>query len=206
VTNGSASSSGSYSPDGLNPNHGFGKSIRVAITPMIGMTLGISYARGPFIHGASGSYYGTSYAGGHDPAEYAQEIVGLDLDYSFGHFSFYGEGFLNRWKFADEYGSALDAAGFSAEARFVPVPRISLAARFGGLFFNDIAPDGSVTGSSPGIIAGPWDRDVVRLEGAFGYRISRSVLIKAVYQHVNTVGVGNDPADDTIALEIVAGF
>ena len=46
----------------------------------------------------------------------------------------------------------------------------------------------------------------MRIEGAFGYRISRQVLVKGVYQHVNTVGLDDDPADDTATLQIVASF
>ena len=61
----------------------------------------------------------------------------------------------------------------------------------------------SYYGTIPGT---PWDHDIMRIEGAFGYRISRQVLVKGVYQHVNTVGLDDDPADDTATLQIVASF
>ncbi|HLF14635.1 MAG TPA: hypothetical protein VI932_07085 [Bacteroidota bacterium] len=205
VTNGMVSSTGSYAPGGLNDNHGLGKAARVALTPVTGFTIGLSAARGPFMAEGASSYYGTTYAGGRDASIHVQEIAGLDLEYGYGYFTFYGEGFLNRWEFSDEYGEDLEAAGFSAELRFVPAARFSLAARVGAISFNELPGEGDpgYYGTIPGT---PWDRDILRIEGAVGYRISRQVLVKGVYQHVNTVGLNDDPADDTAALQIVASF
>ena len=67
-----------------------------------------------------------------DPADHVQEIAGLDVEYGYGHFTFYGEGFLNRWEFSDEYGTDLEARHRSAHFRHqllqglhprVPTPR-----------------------------------------------------------------------------------
>jgi len=205
ITNGAPSLSSSYAPGGLNPNRGFGKYARVALTPITGLTAGVSFARGQFLPSGTNPFYGGSYSGKFDPAEYFQEILGVDLAYSTGHFEFYGEGFHNRWAFADEYGSDLRATGFSGEIRYVPATRLSLAARVGGLFFNRI--QASVYGPDYLIVFydGPWDRDMMRLEVAAGYRVTREVLVKVVYQHNRTVH-GNDPADDAAVTQIVVNF
>lgn len=205
LVNGAVSATGSYAPGGINDNHGFGQAVRLALTPSTGFTVGISGARGPFISGSAASYYGSSYTGGHDPAAHLQQIAGIDVEYAYEHFTFYAEGFLNRWEFSDEYGADLDAAAISAELRFVPATRISLAARVGAISFSELpaAGDPGYYGTIPGT---PWDRDVLRIEGAAGYRISREVLLKAVYQRVNTVGLGDDPSDDTAAIQVVASF
>ena len=205
VTNGMVSSTGSYSPDGLNNNHGFGTIARVAVTPMTGLTVGLSAAVGPYMSGETSYDYGYTYPNDLDPATHEQKIAGIDLEYAAGYFTFYGEGVLNSWEFSDVYGDDLGAAGFSAEVRYVPAARFSLAARVGAIEFSELpAPgDPGYYGTIPGA---PWDHDIMRIEGAFGYRISRQVLVKGVYQHVNTVGLQDDPADDTATLQIVAGF
>lgn len=204
LTNGAPSSGGSYSPGGLNSNRGFGKYARVALSPVTGLTAGVSYSRGPFLPSGADPSYGGSYAGGYDPAEYFQELVGADLEYSIGHVEFTAEGFHNRWAFANEYGSDLTATGFSGEVRFVPATRLSLAARVGGIFFNRI--NGIVYGPQylPVSYDGPWDRDIVRIEGAAGYRITREALVKIIYQHNRMKGT--DPTDDQGVVQLVVSF
>lgn len=206
LTNGTIASSASYSPDGLNENHGFGKTARLAVTPLTGMTFGVSYARGPFLSEGQASYYGVPAPGGDDPYEYYQEIVGIDLDYSYDHFSFYGEAFFSSWNYEDEYGADFEASGFSAELRYVPLTRVMVAARVGGIFFNDVEGMVYPLYYPPEPYAGPWGRDLLRTEIALGYRFNREVLLKAVYHHVGQPDRGPDPADDGVGLQIVASF
>jgi hypothetical protein len=205
VTNGSISATGSYADGGFNDNGGLGASARLAVTPATGLTIGISAARGQFMSEDATSYYGGTATGGHDPAQHVQQIAGLDLEYGYEHFTLYAEGFFNRWEFSDEYGTDLDAAGVSAELRYVPAARFSLAARLGTILFNTLPAqdDPGYSGTIPGAT---WDHNVLRFEGAAGYRVSREVLLKAVYQHVYTYGLPADPWDDSAALQIVASF
>jgi len=204
LTNGVPSSSGSYSPGGLNPNRGFGKYLRLGLSPFTGLTAGFSYARGPFLPSGGNTTYGAGYTAEGDPAKYYQEIFGADLEYSIGHLDFYAEGFHNRWAYADVYGADLKATGASAEIRYVPATRYSVALRVGGVFFNRI--HATVYGPLylPVFYDGTWDRDVFRIEGAAGYRIARNVLLKLVYQHTETRGA--DPPDDLSAVQMVVNF
>lgn len=205
VINGSLSATGSYAEGGFNDNGGLGVSGRVAVTTPAGFTAGLSAGAGQFMSEDAVSYYGGYATGGLDPADHPQAIAGLDLEYAYGHFTLYAEGFFNRWEFSDVYGVDLDALGGSAEVRYVPAARYSLAARVGGIAFNHLPGEGdpSYSGTIPGQ---SWDHDVLRIEGAFGYRITREVLLKVVYQHVTTFGLPSDPDDDSAVLQIVASF
>ena len=205
VINGMVSSTYSYAPDGLNDNAGLGVSARIALTPSTGLTIGLSAAAGQFMSEDVAGYYGGTEPNPHDPADHPQRIAGLDLEWAWEHFTLYAEGFLNRWEFSDVYGADLDAAGVSAEVRFVPAARFSLAARVGGISFNTLPEPGdpAYAGTIPGAT---WDHNVLRLEGAAGYRFTREVLLKAVYQHVRTYGLPSDPDDDVAGLQLVASF
>jgi hypothetical protein len=200
VTNGMESATSGYYQGGLNTNRGVGKTFRVAMTPSIGLTLGLSYAFGPFM--SEGTYYGVTY----DPLEYQQRIAGADLEFSSGHFSCYGEFVFNTWALADIYGSDLQAAGYTFEAAYTVVPRLSVAARAGGLSFNSISAVLRQSNYIPGPYDGPWDHDQFRLEGSIGYRVSREVLLKAVGVLNRTLGVASDPPDNVIGIQTVASF
>jgi hypothetical protein len=204
VTNGMVSASSSYSPGGLNPKSGFGKLVRLAATPAQGLTIGVSYANGPFL--SEGSTYYPSYGTAFDPALYSQEIVGGDIDFSIGHLSVYGEAIYNVWKFQEIYGSDLKAAGYSLEARYALLPRLSIAARAGGIAFSRI--DAVVVAAGYGTLYydGPWDHDLWRFEGAIGYRLNRETLVKLVYEWNHTLGVRDDPADNVFTVQAVVSF
>jgi hypothetical protein len=205
VINGSISSTYSYAEGGYNDNGGLSVSGRVAITPATGLTIGLSAATGQFMSDDAVAYYGGVATTPPDPADHLQRIAALDFEYAYGHFTMYAEGFFNRWEFSEKYGTDLDAAGVSAELRYVPAARFSLAARIGTIAFNELpgAGDPGYAGTIPGAT---WDHNVLRLEGAAGYRFTREVLLKAVYQHVTTYGLPTDPYDDSAALQIVASF
>lgn len=204
ITNGMVSASSSYTTDGLNSSGGIGKMMRVAATPMTGLTIGVSYANGPFL--SEGNYYYPSYGESFNPDEYSQEILGGDIDFSFDHFSFYGEGIYNVWKLAHIYGSDLKALGYSLEGRYAALPRVSLAARVGGLVFNKISTTIITPGYGLAAYSGTWDHDLLRFEVAAGYRLSRESLLKVVYQWNNTYGLHVDPADNVFAIQAAFSF
>jgi hypothetical protein len=204
VTNGMVSASSAYAPGGLNAKSDFGKMIRIAATPSTGLTIGVSYANGPFL--AEGNTYYPGYGTAFDPELYSQEIVGGDIDFSFGHFSLYGEAVYNVWKFQPIYESNLKSAGYSLEARYAVLPRLSLAARAGGIAFNSIDTEVFTSGYGTLYYSGPWDHDLWRLEGAVGYRLNRESVVKLVYQWNHTLGVRDDPADNVLALQAVVSF
>jgi hypothetical protein len=145
--------------------------------------------------------YGSAIYPIRDPAEYPQNIIGGDLDFSYEHFSCYGQVVYNVWNLVDAYGSDLKAMGYSFEGAYTVAPRFSIAARAGGLVFNSITAT-----VVQGTYTGKWDNDVFRLEGGLGYRVSREVMFKIVYQWNTTMGAAPDPPDNVFGLQAVASF
>ncbi len=196
LIDGMISETGTYGSAGLNTHHGFGTIFRFAATPQTGLTIGISYAFGPYMN--------DSY--GRDPNHYPQRIVGSDVEFSAGYFSFYGQAAYNSWKY---YSLNLKAFGYSAEGRYAATPRLSVAFRAGGLVFNSITAQVYTDTYDPaGFVpyTGKWDYDVLRLEGALLYRFARELLFKITYQWNRTFNVANDPADNVFAAQAVMSF
>ena len=191
-----------YGPSGLNTNNRMGIIGRLAMTPLTGLTLGGSYAAGPFLK--EGVAYNPG--GGYDPSDIDQNIVEADLDFSLEHAALYAELFYNVWTFNEAIGSDLKAFGYSVEGSYAPRPRFLIALRAGGLRFNDVSVDTYNGTSFIQRYEGPWDHDVFRLEGALGYRLERSVLVKLVYQWNRTYRVAEDPADNVLVMQAVVSF
>jgi len=207
VVNGMVSATSTYSSNygsssGLNSKNGFGTIIRLAATPATGFTIGSSVAVGPFLR--EQLYYGLP--GEYEPSNIPQHAFEGDVDFSYGHVAVYGQVVYNEWKFQSVFGDDLTALGYTIEGRFAPLPRVTLAVRAGGLYFNDVAI--LVPGGNYGYYqyTGPWDRDVFRLESACGFRIDRAALVKVMYQWNATIGAQDDPADNVLAVQTVVSF
>lgn len=220
LINGMASATGTYSPSGLNPNHGFGKVARVAVTPFTGLTIGVSYAFGPFMKNQSDEIQtvdgrlDTSAFYGIAPEKYLQHIIGGDVDFSTGHFSFLGEAIYNSWDY--RYSTTLKAFSYSAMARYAFTPRFSAALRAGGITFNNVngIPEFVAersdwySGPAPRLIiySGKWDHDVFRLEGAGVLRLDESLILKFGYQWNRTFELLKDPIDNLLFIQTVLSF
>ncbi len=206
LMNGMVSSTSTYSTgygsSGLNTNTRMGTIGRLAMTPLTGVTLGGSYATGPFLK------EGVTYTpgGSYDPSDIDQHIVEADLDFSLEHAALYAEVFYNVWTFSEDIGSDLKAFGYSVEGSYAPLPRFLIAVRAGGLRFNDVSVDTYNGGYSFQHYEGPWDHDVFRLEGALRYRVDRTALLKLVYEWNRTFRVPEDPADNVVVVQAVVGF
>ncbi|MDE3058943.1 MAG: hypothetical protein KGJ59_13400 [Bacteroidota bacterium] len=223
LINGMTSTTGTYSPGGLNPNHGFGKVARLAVTPFTGLTVGVSYAFGPFMKDESdyiaivGGRPDTSAFYGIAPDNYLQHIVGGDMNFSAGHLSFLGEAIYNSWDYI--HSVKLKAFGYSAMIRYAFTPRFSAALRAGGITFNKISGISEYVAATNDWYTDPvgpsgkriafsdkWDHDVFRLEGATGIRLDESLLLKIGYQWNRTLGLSKDPADNVLFVQTVLSF
>jgi hypothetical protein len=196
IINGMISEGGTYGSAGLNTHHGFGKILRLAATPQTGLTIGVSYAFGPYMKDVYGK----------DPAHYPQRIVGSDVEFSTGYFSFYGQVAYNVWEY---YALNLKAFAYSVEGRYAITPRLSVACRSGGLLFNSITAQVRTDVEDSAALtpySGKWDYDVFRLEGALLYRFARELLFKLTYQWNKTLDIPSDPADNVFALQAVMSF
>ncbi len=210
VTNGMVSATGTYSPSGLNPNHGIGTIARLGVTPFMGFRIGVSYAFGPFMKDVSDSSRSQLYE--RSPDNYTQHAAAADIDYSFGHFVMSGEILANRWQYVQ--GVKLDALGFSAMAEYEFSPRITGAIRAGGIRFSNVTllefiPEDDYGYTGPvGFVrySGAWDHNVLRLEGAVTYKIDERLLFKFGYQANRTYNLPHDPFDDVFFTETVLSF
>jgi hypothetical protein len=210
VINGMVSATGTYSPGGLNSNQGLGTVARIAVNPFTGMTVGFSYAYGPFMKDVSDSVLSQLYQKSSD--NYRQHIVGGDFEFSFGHCSLYGQVIYNSWQYVQN--AKLDALGYTGTAEYAFTPRLSGALRIGGLVFNDInireyIPEDDYGYTGPiGFVPfhGKWDHDVFRLEGASSYKIDHALLLKVGYQINRTYNLPKDPFDDVLFVQTVLSF
>ena len=197
VINGMPSATSTYGKGGFNGNNGLGTIARLAVTPMTGLTVGGSYGTGSFMNDQSSN--SLSFLYGRDPGDYPQNIIGGDIEYSLGYFSFYGQAVYNVWKHQQD----LKAFGYSAEAQYAFTPRCSFAARAGGMIFNEVT--NLMVPSYSGMVSytGKWDRDVLRLETSLQFRLSREALIKFVYEWNRTFNVSDDPPDNLLVIQTV---
>lgn len=212
LINGMISSTGTYSPNGLNPNGGYGKVFRGAITPMTGLTLGASYAIGPFMKNESDLILenegnpDTSAFFGISPDNYLQKIIGGDILFSLEHFWFSGEIVSNTWEYLN--GVNLKAFSYSAEARYAFTPRVSGAIRAGGISFNTVSgmKEGVANFPYHVLYTGHWDHDTFRLEGAVAYKLDRALLLKLGYEINRTYDLPKDPVDNVMFAQTVLSF
>jgi hypothetical protein len=143
---------------------------RVAFTPAIGLVVGVSAARGPWL----------SREVPVPGAAPLQRVLGADLEYSRGHWIARGEMVWSRWSLPAPLppsdAASVAALGAWAEARYRISPRVYLAGRADRLGFS------RVSGSAPGSQPIPWDAPVTRLEGGLGYYLQRNVVLRATAQ------------------------
>jgi hypothetical protein len=153
-------------------NDGKQLSARVAFRPAFGLVIGASGASGDFL-----SHEVTSQL--RDPTDrFRQRALGLDLEWSRGHWIVRAEGVYSAWDMpaiSEPFvKSPVRALGAFAEARYKLAPGLYVATRADHLGMNRI------TGSSQTLT---WDAPVTRIEAGFGYSPVRGLWLKGVYQH-----------------------
>lgn len=148
-------------PDG--DHDGVQVSGRVAVTPVTGLLIGASAAKGAWLDERVVP----------DEGDYAQTTWGADAEYSRGHWIARAEFVESRWRlpYLDD---AVRARAAFVEARWRVRPRWYIAGRADRLTFSDIVGDG---------VARAWDAPVTRLESAVGWYFQRNLVAKAAVQH-----------------------
>jgi hypothetical protein len=170
-------------------NSGKQLSARLEFNPAVGLVLGVS--------GARGAYLARSVIDVLPPdlrdADYLQQALGADVEYSRGHWLLRAELIMSDWRVPTinppHIADPVRAVGAYVEGRWRIRPRVFLAGRVDHLGFSEI------TGS-----AGPlsWDAPVTRIEAGGGYYLQRNLVLEAVFQHnwrdggtVRTLGTGS---------------
>jgi hypothetical protein len=166
--------------------------VRLAATPMTGLTIGTSYAWGAYL-----------YEPDKPPArninvnDYRQRAWEVDLEFSRGHFVLDGEAVYNMWPVPLETRDEdFTVFGYHVEGKYTIMPRVYLALRVGGLQFGD---------ALLGQVVQPWDYNVTEVEGGVGYFIDRDVLLKLVRRETRIDG-GTWPKDNLTVLQLTVAY
>jgi hypothetical protein len=162
ITNGTVSD-----PRTRDNNSGKQVSSRVHWRPVTGLMLGASAARGPFVSNAISL-----------PARFGnrssrQRALGIDVEYSRGHWLVRGEAIWNDWRVPTLSVSTNASSGF-VEGTYKIFPGVFVAGRIDRLTFSQVQSATLLTA---------WDAPVTRLEAGAGYYIRRNLIVKGAYQH-----------------------
>jgi hypothetical protein len=151
------------------------------------LEVGASYDRGPWLDAiTAGTIQGTSGGGTPSRWDFDQELVAADLSFARGSTVLRGEVIVDSWE-VPNVGAPFREVAYHAEVQRDLRAGLSGAARLGAIDFRAWKGSGSNE---------DWDRDVVRLEGALGYRIVRNggATLSGYWQRAsggaNTVLVG----------------
>jgi hypothetical protein len=162
-------------------NNGRQLSGRVAFKPVVGLVVGVSAARGEFLTRQVEAFYKDVLP----PTHYQQRALGLDGEYSRGHWIVRGELIDSRWNLPAAnrplISNPLRATGGFVESKYRLTPRYYVAARVDRLTFSRILGE-----RQPAATAGqwtPWDAPVNRIESGGGVYLTRHLTGRGVLQY-----------------------
>jgi hypothetical protein len=142
---------------------------RLGLAPTAGVRAGVSGSWGTWMP----DWFSFQLPADRSPRDYHEGLVMGDLELERGSWELRSESFLKEWDTST--AGTLHLHGGYAEAKVgVGETGAWLAARYDILRFSEVT-------LSSGLRA-PWDQDVDRLETGVGYRVSRDVRVKAVFQ------------------------
>jgi hypothetical protein len=188
-SNGTISSTGYHQS---NQNADFNKIVRLAYTPLMGLTFGASAAMGAYL--ADG---GKALPRNEGSNHYQQLIGEADLEFSRDRFLLNGEAVYSQWTvpFENE-DTKLSVIGYYAEAKYTWFPRFYTAARVGGLIFSKL----TIGDTSP-----RWDNNVLEVEAGIGFHIDRNTILKIVRRETKTPEV-TGMRDNLTVLQLAVSF
>ncbi len=165
---------------------------RMGFTPTLGLTMGGSFAYGPYLTKENQ----TDLPPETSPNDYNQTLFGWDLSFERGKFIGHSEAIYNRW-IHPHVSEPLNVYSGYLEGVYKFATQFFLAARYDRMEFSKIAdPAGGES---------VWDYPLYRIETGLGYRFDRSVTIKLVGQLTRFPG---QPQlnDDILATQISTSF
>jgi len=163
----------------------------VHLTPAV--ALGVSAASGAFMdHSVESALTPGAHAN-----DAVQRGLGVDGEYSAGHFIGRAEAIWSRWTIPAPFnGGALQAASVLAEGRYRLMPGVHLAVRAEHLGFNSL---------TSGARRLEWDAPVTRYEAGAGWSVLRNVMVKGSWQR-NRRDAGRVRHDTMGAAQVVYWF
>ena len=170
---------------------------RVGLAPIPAVRVGVSGSIGPYIP----SRLNPALPSGKSAEDYDQRLVMADAEIMFGHAELRGEAYRNFWD-TPTVGTLL-VEGYYAEAKYGLPWGLYAAGRWEEMNFGEVTSGAGVRR--------PWDFPRTRLEVGLGAKLSRSVLLKTIYQHyaydqwVSPTETENRPYD-LYAAQLGVGF
>jgi hypothetical protein len=176
----------------LNSNTDFNKIVRLAYTPMMGLTFGASAAMGPYLVNS------VKPLPRNEGSNHYQQLIGeADLEFSRGRFLLNGEGVYSQWTVPFENADTkLSAIGYYGEAKYTWFPRFYTAARVSGLIFSHL---------TVGDISPRWDNNMLEVEAGIGYHLDRNTIIKVVRRETRTLEV-TAPRDNLTVIQLAVAY
>lgn len=165
---------------------------RIGFSPFLGLTVGSSFAYGPYLTNDSQS----ELPSGTNVKNYYQRIFGWDLDFERGTFIGHAEAMANRWTHP-YIAEPLDAYFGYVEGTYKFATQFFAAARYERMEFSKI-PD-------PAGGRSVWDFPLYRLETGLGYHFDRNVIFKLVGQFTRYPGQAQFN-DNILATQISTSF
>ena len=191
VTNGTASS-----PRVADDNAGKQFAARVSATPVTGLIVATSFARGEFLGRDVKNLLGPAASG----YSYTQRAHGADVEYSRDRWIVRADAVFSEWQMPlPAHGAApvpLRAVALALEGRYTFVPGFYGAARAEHLAFNRIA--GAVR-------VDEWDAPVTRLELGGGFYVQRNLVARLSLQ-MNTRDGGRVERGRFLAAQLLYWF
>jgi hypothetical protein len=161
---------------------------RIGIAPIPSLRVGVSGSFGPYLL----RRLNPTLPPGKTVNDYAQKLVMADLEFQLDRFELRGEAAHNTWE-TPTVGDLDVDAGY-VELKVATLADAYVAGRY------DVERFGKIEDSSGE--EHPWDDDVTRVEIGAGYRLTRDVIAKLVWQHTR---IENDePGEADRDLSIVA--
>ena len=162
------------SPRVKDDNGGKQIAARVAWKPVVGLIVGVSGARGPYL----ASNLTDSLPAHVEQRDFHQRALGVDLEYSRDYWLIRGEAVFSDWALpaisAPLIRDPVHAQTVLIEGRYAVLPGVFLGGRYDYLGFSRIQ-------GSQGLQT--WDAPVTRVEAGGGYYLRRNLIGKITYQH-----------------------
>lgn len=197
ATNGALSN-----PADVNNTNGLQLHGRAVFSPIVGLDVGSSAFWGAYLDkSATNSVLDPL---GKTAENFRQTVLGVDLNYSRGHFQLFSELIFNRWE-SPVIEDHLDARALYLEGKYTCLTRFFVAGRFSLIDFSNVEDAEDVDADTK--LSESWEFDIHQWEVGVGFRINRNALIKIAGQFNRTHDVAaGDPADDFFALQTVVFF
>ncbi|MCF7798177.1 MAG: hypothetical protein K9N11_10040 [Lentisphaeria bacterium] len=163
-------------------NDGYQVMGKFSILPVMGVRLGASFARGPFMTPSAdaGGYLlsGTAPAAPTADSQENQTTVGIHGEWLTGHWQWFLEAAQVDFDTPYVFEKKLTVQTAYVEGRWDFLPGYYLAGRYDVWRYSKIAPYATGSGGNY-----EWGYDFNRMESALGWRVNRQTLMKLDFQY-----------------------